>query len=205
MRVVLLSKSHLVPIVAVLCVWGVWSIWANYPHYYDAAALQEQINAAWNRPNAPPVLQPAVVGFPFNYMSYEFGPERSLNIVSFKWYWLVVNLLLCTIGVLATVVCLSYIKRFSTRILAGLMAFLAAYIALYRLIVMGMYYLFSFSTDSVRWYFLMHPMMYSLDYAIATLFFLPTVIWFSACLRSYVKGISSRTMSGNLHPSSHIS
>lgn len=124
-------RSALLLIVAT--VWIGWACWANYPHRYDAQLMQQELDVAF-APNVAPTLGPARVGFPVEYMRYDFSFKNQLTVHNTDLGGILLNLLLCPLGILAAVLLVAHVPHVTFTNLASVFVLLVLGVALYFLL-----------------------------------------------------------------------
>lgn len=148
---------RLVLAVSSFLLWTAWAFWANSTHYYDAKAMEREL-AMVLPANVVPSLGPADGGFPVVHMQYDFSRNDQLTIHEFSKDKLGLNVLLCGLATIATVILVirtTSVSR-STFVTASLLALpLCAAYALFGL----------------------HPL------TIAYAYFLPLVVIFGATIK----------------------
>ena len=117
----------------VAAVWIGWACWANYPHRYDAQLVQQELDAAF-APNVAPTLGPSRVGFPVEYMRYDFSDGNQLTVHNTDLGGLFLNLLLCPLGIFAVVLLVARVHHLTFANLASFFLFLVPGISLYFLL-----------------------------------------------------------------------
>ena len=124
-------RSALLLIVA--SIWIGWTCWANYPHRYDAQLMQQELDVAF-APNVAPTLGSARVGFPVEYMRYDFSFKNQLTVHNTDLGGLFLNLLLCPLGIFAAILLVARVHRVTFSNLASFLVLLVPGIALYILL-----------------------------------------------------------------------
>lgn len=124
-------RSALLLIVAT--VWIGWTCWANYPHRYDAQAVQRKLDAVY-APNIAPTLSPSRVGFPVEYMEYDFSNGNQLTVHNTDLQGMFLNLLLCPLGIFAALLFVARVHHVTFANLASFLILLFPGVALYFLL-----------------------------------------------------------------------
>ena len=113
--------------------WIGWTCWANYPHRYDAQLMQQELDVAF-APNVAPTLGPARVGFPVEYMRYDFSIKNQLTVHNTDLGGVFLNLLLCPLGIVAAVLWVARVSHVTFTNIASFFVLLVPGFALYVLL-----------------------------------------------------------------------